>query len=224
VFGAAVETAVAPGPGAVRADDQVGLNNGAIGEVQLPRPVGGSADPPEGLAPVHVPGWSESSSRSRSCPRSISGLNRSSGPGSVGGDRARRVHLAHSPGPRAGEGEELREQAGLTQGDLAVVGMQVQGAALVARIGAGLAVVRRDRETVPLQDAGAGQPAGAGSDDADPGVGGFRGGHGVLSLLGDAGPRRPRRASSRAGSSAASKSRLGRKVESDNQASDVTFG
>lgn len=74
----------------------------------------------------------------------------------VGGDRARRVHLAHLLAFGAGEGEELLEQAGLAQGDLAVVGVQVQGAALVARVGAGLAVVDGDRETVPLQDAGSG--------------------------------------------------------------------
>lgn len=53
------------------------------------------------------------------------------------GDRARRIHLAHLlPFGGASQPEKLVEQAGLPQGDLAVVGVQIQGAALVACVGA----------------------------------------------------------------------------------------
>ncbi len=94
------------------------------------------------------------------------------------GDRARRIHLAHLlPFGGASQPEKLVEQAGLPQGDLAVVGVQIQGAALVACVGGRVAVVHGDRYAVLLKDAGAGQPARSGSDDADPGMSGVRRSH-----------------------------------------------
>ncbi|GAA2812179.1 hypothetical protein GCM10010505_42870 [Kitasatospora aburaviensis] len=92
-------------------------------------------------------------------------------------DRALGVQLAHLLAFGAGEAEELLQQSGLAQGDLAVVLVQVQGAALVAGVGARLAVVDGDGDVVALQDAGAGQAGGAGSDDRDAGgAGGVQGG------------------------------------------------
>lgn len=79
--------------------------------------------------------------------------------------------MAHLLALGPGQGEELLQQAGLAQGDLAVVLVQVEGAALVAGVRLRGAVVHGHVEAVPLQDAGAGQAAGARSDDADPGAG-----------------------------------------------------
>lgn len=88
---------------------------------------------------------------------------------------ARRVQLTHLLPLGAGEAEELLQESGFAQGDLAVVLVQVEGAALVAGVGTALAVVNGDGDAVALEDAGAGQAAGTGADDGDAGGGG-RGG------------------------------------------------
>jgi hypothetical protein len=79
--------------------------------------------------------------------------------------RAGRVE--HPLGLPLGPGQpgELGGQPGVLDGDLAGVGVQVEGAALGAGGQVGVGVVDGDGQAVPLQDAGTGKAARAGADD-----------------------------------------------------------
>jgi hypothetical protein len=66
-----------------------------------------------------------------------------------------------------GECGELVQQPGVLQCDLAGFGFEVERAAGVAGVDAGVGVVDRGGDAVPLEDAGAQQTAGARSDDGD---------------------------------------------------------
>lgn len=110
-----------------------------------------------------VPGARESSRSVRSRPRSISGLLRSSSCGLVVAYQVRAAIvetplLAFGPGQR----EELVEQSGCAQGDLAGFFVDVESAALRAGVGAGLMLEGRDRHAVLLQDARTDEAAEAG--------------------------------------------------------------
>lgn len=96
----------------------------------------------------------------------------------VGDDAPRPVHVAHFLPLDPGEGEELREQTRFAECELAVLLVQVKGASLITGGGIRIPVVHRHRDAVLLEDACAGEAAGAGADDADPRVRGRRRVHG----------------------------------------------
>ncbi|GAA1541579.1 hypothetical protein GCM10009678_25110 [Actinomadura kijaniata] len=85
------------------------------------------------------------------------------------------VHQAHFLAFGAREGEELLEEAGGSQSDLAGVGTDVEGAALGSGGEIGLAFENGDGYAVVLQDASADETTGACSDDGDAGGAGHGG-------------------------------------------------
>ena len=87
--------------------------------------------------------------------------------GLVEQDSAVRVEHPRRLAALVDEAAELVEQAGRLQGELPVVLVDVELAALGAGAGRGLGLVDRRRDAVDVQDAGEGQAAEAGADDRD---------------------------------------------------------
>ncbi|MGX1494477.1 hypothetical protein RKD41_006736 [Streptomyces tendae] len=181
-------------PGAVRADDEVALERGPVGEPQLTRTVGWAGHGTQSPAPVHGARQQRVQQETAQHTPVDLRLEPLVGLGDmVEEDRAGRVQLTHLLPLRPGKPEERVQEAGLAQGDLAVVGVQIERAALVAGVRAGVPVVDGDGDAVPLEDAGAGQAAGAGADDRDAGC--RSAGHGCSVRVGSLGEGRRRQKS-----------------------------
>jgi hypothetical protein len=84
-------------------------------------------------------------------------------------DGARLVHHPHVLALRQGVGQELLEEPVVVQGPLAGPDVQVQQAALVARVRPGVQFVDGGGDAVPMQDARQDQAAEAGAHDGDAG-------------------------------------------------------
>ena len=156
-----------PRPRAVRADQQVVVTVEPSAKVSSCRPS------PRGRTLVTLcPHWivsagSESSRIRRRSPRSTSGRPPVPSSGLVEQDGAVRVEDPHRLAALVDDGAELVDQAGRLEGELPVVLVDVEHAALRARRRRGLGLVDRGRDAVDVQDAGEREAAESGADDRD---------------------------------------------------------